>query len=99
MGRQPTQTPETAEAGKVLTLPGMGTHDFDYCTCGVGWPMGNHHKWSCPAHCICGRKTARERSTCTYHSGETGKMPVAPSVTTELWDLSEGKDRGKDNAI
>ena len=72
-------------------LPGMGDSNFDYCTCGVGWPMGNHHAWPCPAHCICGMidRRTHEKTTCGYHAG-TSRIPIGPSVMTERWDLTHG---------
>lgn len=73
-------------------LPGMNDHDFDHCNCGLGWPMGCHHSWDCPAHCLCGRMDVTGTTTCSYHKGDGGKVPVGPSVMTERWDLLEGKD-------
>lgn len=74
---------------KLCQLPGMKDHDFDYCQCGHGWPMGSHHRWDCPAHCICGKQNGpgATQQTCCYHRGGSGRVPVGPSVMTERWDL------------
>lgn len=74
-------------------LPGMSDHDFDHCNCGLGWPMGSHHNWDCPAHCICGAYghggMGTTKQTCCYHRGEGGRVPIGPSVMTERWDLND----------
>lgn len=87
-----TAAHELVEEGGFNRLPGMDDFDFDHCQCGLGWPMGVHHDWDCPAHCICGSLEVVnlndvKKRTCYYHTGESGKMPIGPSVMTERWDL------------
>ncbi len=79
------------EQGSFSVLPGMEDKDFDHCLCGIGWPMGIHHNWGCPAHCICGSIDGKTltKTTCGYHSGETTHVPVGPSVMTKRWDLKQ----------
>lgn len=83
------------ELGSFSVLPGMSDHDFDNCTCSIGWPMGIHHDLGCPAQCICGKRGGIDgdgsRQTCGYHSGRTLRVPVGPSVMTERWDLPEAE--------
>ncbi len=88
---------QTREQGSFSVLPGMNDHDFDHCTCGIGWPMGFHHNWDCPAHCICGCPVlyeAGKSQICAYHAGGTMKVPIGPSVMTERWDLQRTEDDG-----
>ncbi len=78
-----------------LYLPGMNDFDMDYCQCGLGWPMGYHHDWDCPAQCACGshKVDGSKKIICAYHSGMM-RVPVGPSVMTERWDLPEEERRG-----
>lgn len=91
----------TREQGSFSVLPGMEDRDFDHCICGLGWPMGWHHNWYCPARCTCGRidEWTSKKITCWYHSGETSRVPVGPSVMTERWDLEQRKDDGVQQQI